>query len=449
MRRKDGLRILAVGAALFLLLGLLLCRSSVNHVQDFSGVYYPARCLLFHHDPYNAAQMLKFYEQQTAPNPRNHDDLANLQVVTSQVYLPTTYLLLAPLAVLPWKAAFALWSLVTAGCILLAVYLLWEICSTEAPLLSGLLLALFLVTSATLLAVGNPAGMVIGMCVIAIWCFLRNRHAWLGVLCLGAALALKPHDVGLVWLCLLLFGAAFRRRALQTLAVVVLLCIPSALWISSVSHHWTTELRANLHADGARGDTNDPGPTSVNIGGIDILVNLQTVLSVFRDDPHFYNLATYLICGPLLLAWLVTVLRGRHGEPQLWLALASIAALSMVPLYHRQHDAKLLLLTFPACFLLWTRRGITGWIALGLNAAFVLVNGDIPTLLRVRLIAPWLNSLSGFPKQFLTVVLARPVSLLLLATGIFYLWVYMRAARSNAEFAHITPSSDTMPAQQA
>jgi Glycosyltransferase family 87 len=440
--RADGLRVLALGGVLFLLIGLMLARTGVQRVQDFSSVYYGDQCLLRHADPYNGATILKVYQQETGHLALGASELRDLQVVTSQVYLPPTFLLMVPFAVLPWKAAFAMWTLATAGCFLLAAYLAWEICSSQAPLLAGLLLAFFLATSTTLLAVGNPAGIVIGLCVIAVWCFVRNRYAGLGVLCLAAALALKPHDVGFVWLCLLLFGPAYRKRALQTLAVLVALCIPSTLWVAHVSPHWTTELRANLGVDAARGGTNDPGPTSDNIGGIDILVNFQTVFSVFRDSPRFYNLATYLICGPLVLAWLVVVARSRHGEMQLWLALAAIAALSMLPIYHRQHDARLLLLTFPACFLLWARRGLTGWIALGLNAAALLVNGDLPTLLRVRMVAPWLDSLSGFPKEMLTVVLARAVTLVLLATAIFYLWVYA----GNAQLAGTAADSRRVPA---
>jgi hypothetical protein len=394
LHRQDGLRMLMVGGVLFLMIGFLLARPSVQKFQDFSSVYYGVRCLLRHADPYNTASIRKVFDQESGYKPLSASGPPGDQLITSQVYLPTTFLLMAPLALMPRKAAFVLWTIATAGCFLLAVYLVWTICSTEAPMLSGTLLALFLATSTTVLAVGNPAGMVIGLCVIAVWSFFRNRHAWLGVLCLAAALALKPHDVGFVWLCLFLFGPVYRKRALQTLAMVIALCIPSILWVTQVSPHWTTEFRANLSADATRGGTNDPGPTSDNIGGIDILVNLQTVFSVFRDSPPFYNLAAYLICGPLVLAWLVVAVRGRHGEPQFWLALASIAALSMLPLYHRQHDAKLLLLTFPACFLLWARRGATGWIALGLNAACVLVNGDISSALRIRMIAPWLGSFS-------------------------------------------------------
>ena len=430
-RRLDGLRFLAIGGILFLLLAFLLGGRAAMHVQDFSGIYYPSRCLLHQSDPYNPSTMLRIYLQETGSQSLRASGLHDIQVVTSQVYLPTTFLLMVPFALLPWKAAFALWSFVSAGCFLLAVYLVWEICSVDAPRLAGVLLALFLATSATLIAVGNPSTIVIGLCVFSLWCFLRNRYAVLGTVSLAVALALKPHDVGFIWLFLLLIGGTFRKRAVQTVALLVAICVPSVLWVSHVSPHWITEIRANLAADSVRGGTNDPGPTSDNIGGIDILVNLQTVFSVVRNESSFYNLATYLVCIPLLALWLFAAVRSERTELQVWLGLASIAALSMLPIYHRQHDAKLLLLTFPACAMLWSRRGVAGWLAVTVNTAGVLLNGDMLTLLRIRMAAPLLAATGSLTHTLLTILLGRSVSLILLVTGAFYLWIYLRASLTH------------------
>jgi len=77
------------------------------------------------------------------------------------------------------------------------------------------------------------------------------------------------------------------------------------------------------------------------------VLDLQTVISVFRNDPRIYNPASYLICGLLLLAWIFVTVRSRPSRARVWLALAAISALSMLPVYHRQYDAKLLLLTVP------------------------------------------------------------------------------------------------------
>ena len=108
-----------------------------------------------------------------------------------------------------------------------------------------------------------------------------------------------------------------------------------------------------------------------------MLVNLQTVFSAFWSNPHIYNLAAYLVVGPLLLVWALVAIRSRSTASTTWLALAAIAALTMLPLYHRQYDTKLLLLTVPACTMLWSEKGIVRWLALLLTVAGFVVTGDL------------------------------------------------------------------------
>ncbi len=112
-----------------------------------------------------------------------------------------------------------------------------------------------------------------------------------GVVLLALSLELKPHDTGLVWLYFLLAGGAYRKRALQTFALTVALALPPVLWVFHVSPHWTQELSANLSVTSVRGGINDPGPSSIDESGSGMIIDLQTVISVFRDTPRFYNSA--------------------------------------------------------------------------------------------------------------------------------------------------------------
>ncbi len=50
---RDGLILLLLGAAIFVLLGAASRRSSALAVSDFRLVYNGSRCLLQHADPYN------------------------------------------------------------------------------------------------------------------------------------------------------------------------------------------------------------------------------------------------------------------------------------------------------------------------------------------------------------------------------------------------------------
>jgi ABC-type Fe3+-siderophore transport system permease subunit len=98
----------------------------------------------------------------------------------------------------------------------------------------------------------------------------------------------------------------------------------------------------------------------------------------------------------------------------------------MLPVYHRQYDAKLLLLTVPACAMLWAEGGPIGWIALLVNTAGFVLTGDIPSAIFLGLIGKLQVSTTGLTGQIVTAAQVFPTPLVLLLMGIFYLWVYVR-----------------------
>jgi hypothetical protein len=157
-----------------------------------------------------------------------------------------------------------------------------------------------------------------------------------------------------------------------------------------------------------------------------MVISLQSILSVFWDDPRFYNLGSYLVCAPLLLAWAYVTLRARTTPSSAWLALASIAAISMLPVYHRQYDSKLLLLTVPACLMLWAEGGSLKWPALLMTTAGFVLTGDLTWAILLGFINHLHLGTTGFGGKILLVAQVAPAPLMLLAVGIFYLWVYAR-----------------------
>ena len=50
--RLDGLYMLLLGSVAFLLLGIAMESAAKSPLADFKALYYPARCLLEHADPY-------------------------------------------------------------------------------------------------------------------------------------------------------------------------------------------------------------------------------------------------------------------------------------------------------------------------------------------------------------------------------------------------------------
>jgi hypothetical protein len=423
----DCLFWLLLSSVIFIGSGWYLERNLPAGMADFKAVYYGARCVLQHSDPYNKGDFLHVYREEGGQLPSNPVELQTFyRAIPICINLPTSLFLMVPLAMLAWGPAHVLWMLLLAGGLVLAAFLTWNLAENFSPGVSLFLICIVLANCEVLFMLGNLAGFAVGLCIVAVWCFLKQRFVLAGILCLALSLAIKPHDVGLVWLYFLLAGGVHRKRALQTLLVTGVLCMLAFLWVSHVAPHWIGELNANLSATSAHGDLNDPGPTSLSFRYADTIIDLQSSISVFRDDPRIYNPASYVLCGALLMVWTVRTIRSQFSQRRAWLALAAIAALSMLPVYHRQHDAKLLLLTIPACAMLWAEGGPIRWGALLVTTAGVVLTGDFPMLFSCVF---WNNlhvDLTRISGQMLTVVMLRPASIVLLAMSIFYLWVYLR-----------------------
>ena len=145
------------------------------------------------------------------------------------------------------------------------------------------------------------------------------------------------------------------------------------------------------------GQRERPGPDSLTFRSPDTVISLQSTFSLICDEPEFYNLASYLTCGLLLLAGAIRTLQSPFTKQNAWFALASVASLSLLPVYHRAYDAKLLLLTVPACALLWREGGRMKWLPGAMTTLAIASTSDIPaTILMGFMIGmKHIDSLSG------------------------------------------------------
>jgi hypothetical protein len=420
--RSDGLYLIFLGAAIFVSMSFLLVLVGKAPLHDFRTSYYGGACLLQRCDPYSEADIERLYSKEV-PLPTVPD--RNRIVVTRNIYLPSTFPFTAPLALLPEQFGLDIWVFVIAASFLLASFLIWRVCTPGASTLAGFLISFCVANSGSLVYFTNPAGFVVPFCILAALSFVFDRFVVAGVACLAISLAFKPHDGGLIWLYFFLAGGVYRKRALQTLATIAAFSLPALIWVSYVSPHWMQELSANLSAFSGIGDMNDPrGPH-----GACMMTNLQTVTSFFWDNSRAYNLASYLICAPLLIVWVWITVRVRSTRDNAWLALASICALSVLPIYHRQYDAKLILLAVPAFATLWSRRGRLGWAALAVTGVAVFFDGDFTWVAILQFTQKLHLYPNGPYSPGMTALLDFPVPLSLLAMTTFYLCVYWRSAR--------------------
>ncbi len=423
-RRNSLIWVLAC-AGISVLWGSFFAQSS-NAWIDFRAVYAGTRCLIHEHNPYSVSDLGREYLSEEGQRPLASP--LHYQSITLYVNLPTTFVVVAPLAMLPWGPAHILWMLVTGCALILAILLMWNAGAAHAPRAATFLASLIAVNCETIFSGGNTAGIVVGLCGVAVWCFLENRFVRIGVVCLAFGLAVKPHDAGLVWLYFVLAGGSYRKRALESLIITAVIATTAVLWVSHVAPTWMHDWNANLATISARGGINEPGPGAVKDGSIYSIVDLQAAVSMFRDDQQFYNAATYLFCGALLVVWSIWTLRTRFSPRGAWLALAAVSASTLLITYHRLWDAKLVMLAIPACCMLWAEGGRVGKAAILITSIAAFFTGEITLVLFEMAFGSLHTSTNGIMASAITVVLIRPASLALVAMGIFYLWAYLRHA---------------------
>ncbi len=438
---RSTLLILAVfGAIVFAVRGYHDEREAL-HFRDFKQPYASARCLLTGCDPYSEPATRAAFLAAGGT-----DDDKVVFDPYSALYPPFSLAALAPVAALPWPAAHALWEALIAASFSLAALLAARLClsaGADGTVALGpvLLLGMLTASSTILLMLGQVSGVVIALMVVGFFCLLRGRLLPLAALCFFVALMLKPHDAALPFLYLLFAGPRWRRVFFISAALSVVFAGASLLWFAHApgTAHWLTELQANLHGNAAPGSVNSPAPgreQAVN------LADLQAIFAAVRNRAAFYNGAALAASVLLFAAWLVPVIRLRNSQGKHLLAIAAIACLMPLPIYHRQYDTRILLLAFPAVAFLLARRRVWGLLGLALMAAATVVTAH-----------PFLNhlargSLGAGPAR--TLALYRPMPEVLLLLFLYFaasLWLLFRPAGSTTPWMALKSSEVfSMPA---
>jgi hypothetical protein len=382
---------------------------------DFKTVYGGARCLLHGCDPYDSQQIFAEYAKAGGPV----DDTRPFRPHEA-IYFPSALSLLTPFALLPWEPAHLLWLAVSTGVFVLGTALIADLCFEFAPVFSAGYLGFFLLTSTTLIMLAQPTQLTIGLCAVATWCLLRKRFVGLGIVCFALSLTLKPHVTGLVWLYFLLRDASSRRRAWHIAILTAVLYLPGVVWASMMpaSSHWLSEIPSNVRGITAHGQVGDPGPANPEASAIG---GLQPLFSLFRDDPGFYNKAAEAVGVVLLAAWLVPVVRMHRSVERDFMALAAVVCISLLPVYHREYDTRMLLLTFPAFALLMARGQLTRTLTAGITLStltFITHNWNNYVITHVLAQDARLTA-------WQTIAWLRPVPVFTLLLTLYYLaWLY-------------------------
>jgi len=371
--------------------------------HDFVPVYTGAGCLLHGCNPYDTSQL----EQDFFRRGGRVVDLPSWEIDVP-VYPPSTFLVLTPLALLRYPLARLFWFLLNGCLFITSAVLVLSLCPRSHRWLATILGSLILATSGILLVLGQPAALAISLVIISCYLFLRSRYLPVAALLLMFSLAVKPQIGGLIALYFLA-QKIYWRYASVALAGALMLLLSAGLFLGLRPHsaNWTSTLRANLAATLGPGGSADPRPANqVAVGDI----NLQTLTSIFFAEARTFNLVAYAVFLGLVAVWILVVARSSTSSEIHFLALAALSILSLLPIYHRFYDTRLLLLTLPAVVAVFQRRRFLGaLIAILTVLAVISVQYRVQVLLLQH--GEWQSILQN---KFLFILLLRQQNLELL-----------------------------------
>jgi hypothetical protein len=299
--------------------------------------------------------------------------------------------------------------------------------------LTTLLIAYFVITASIVLVLGQPAVFAISLVVIATCLFLRGRLLALAALLFLLSLAVKPQMGGLIVLYLLLRGIHRRYAAIAMAGAIALLLFACLI----LAHHprsiaWASTLRGNLTATLSPGGSADPRPENQQAIGD---VNLQALTSIFFAEAGTFNAIAYVIFLALLALGILVARQSNRSRETHWISLAALSILTLVPVYHRFYDSRLLLLSIPAAVIVFRQRRLLGVLIVLFTAlANVSVQYRVQTYLLQH--AKWQTILAN---KFLFILLLRTQNLELLTLFCLYLVALLPTRFSSAAEAESYP----------
>ncbi len=329
--------VLALAFAVCVALGACRARYPYN---DLLPSYAGERCLLHGCDPYGGTRLL---------------------------YPPSSLMAMAPLGLFNFRTAWLLWFVLNSGLLLVAVILVAGLCPREDRRLATVLGAIVLAGSSQLLSLAQPSALAISLAAIGGSCLIRGRMLWMSAAALMLSLAVKPQIGGLLAVYWAVRGP-HRRVAIAAIAGALALFLGGILILNvrPTSARWAAELRANLSGVVAPGGTGDPRPANLLAPAT---LNLQTVTSAFSADEKIYDGAAYTTFALLLAVWVAAAMRMKPGATDDLLSMGALAVLTLLPVYHRSYDSRLLLLALPAGVIVLRQRRSEGLLLCALIAS--------------------------------------------------------------------------------
>ncbi|MGE0406266.1 MAG: glycosyltransferase family 87 protein, partial [Candidatus Korobacteraceae bacterium] len=317
--------VLAASGAEFLARSLVPAYQARSDVfTDFAEPYAGAKLLLEGRNPYDVAGVGEVLSRHVVAN----GFLVPLNV-------PSFYLLAVPFSFLPWHWANFFWALCGVVAVAVVGVLLLRLSglSTRDPAGAALLIMVALFAPFhTALHVGNGIVICCALLVGSVFLASRRREAASGI-ALTLAAAIKPQ----LGLALLLYFLLQRRWKVVGFAFTTGIVMVALILLQIVPNLPEVIASYRTNSEYWFGGQNDFSPGSANRLH---LINLQLLLANVLPGRALVNGLGILLGLGAIAVWAVVVLRRGVGVDLL--AIATGMAASLLPFYHRNYDAAVL-----------------------------------------------------------------------------------------------------------
>lgn len=313
--------------------------------NDFISPYIQTQAWLKGQDPYDPRVVAGLWPRQAdAPEfllEEGRDGTLPAKRGIPSPYPIAAFPLLVPLALMPWPVAFAFWTIATTLAFVVIVYCVLLLGRIRVLSFEGLLVSAAAFAFApfhTAISLTNIVVVVVAFGMLAIVSSEHHKIFSAGLL-LAVATALKP-TAALFFLIYFLVRGPWKSLVVAFAGTILLLAVADVrTW--SVGVHWLPSYTLNAQRMFGAGAIDDYTPA--NVTRYDLL-NLQLVFFQVVGRKLWAEILSWLVVLGLLGRWIISSRRQPDPTDPL-LDLAILAAIGLLPFYHRFTDGGML---FPA-----------------------------------------------------------------------------------------------------
>lgn len=331
-----------------------LATVSRGGMNDFQDPYIGAHLWLSWHNPYDSSLVKETWIDETG-NPAFNE--------VKTVYPPTTYLLLAPFALLHFRASLALWWLVLMGSVFTIAWIIWKQRWFGDSLLSTAVVVSLYSPFHTALHGVNCVPLVLAFALGS--CLIKNEH-YAGIM-LATAICIKPQVA--IWF-VLFFLVRHKRQALIScvasgVVIAAISLAPFGMHLPQLADSYRSQYLKGF-GNGSSGDYTRDKSDRLS------MVNLQPALYNVIRSKSATNLVAIAAFAALLFSWTRGALRNRDEL----LILSSLVVVSILPIYRRTNDLGLFVLP-----LIWACKNYRNPLALPIGVCAALFFVPINSIL--------------------------------------------------------------------